>query len=408
MSRTMRTLIATSAFGWSVFLVGVAGAQIPEPAQRRTGEVIGDAVYVRSGPSLNHYPVAKLKAGDRVAIVGEDGDWYMILPPPDAFSLISGDYVDSTDGKQGVVNGDNVRVRAGSSLSDHKYTVQTMLSKGAEVTILGKNPDGFLRITPPEGATLWISQQFVECVPDELIRLEDETREAIDEASAGKPQKAPSDEKPVASENPEPESVLAGLPPSAARRTLEQLDAEAREQMDKPLLERSFDDLIQRYQTIVDERAQEDTIASQYAQRRVAQLTYMVELTDSVRKVRRLAERADSTRRAQLAERAAMRQVVPSKPSGFDAKGELRRSALYASKAGPRRLRLIDPSTTPPRTIGYVELPEGLDFKSEDFIGQYVGVRASEKKLQPGGVNPVPIYVAAELVILQRDSTDEE
>ena len=57
-------------------------------AQERPGEVTGNDVYVRSGPSLNHYTVCKLSAGDRLTIVGEQGGWYEILPPTAAFSYI--------------------------------------------------------------------------------------------------------------------------------------------------------------------------------------------------------------------------------------------------------------------------------------------------------------------------------
>ena len=159
-------------------LVGVrsAFAQAYDRPVIAEGEVNSDNVYVRSGDSLNHYTICKLNAGRRVKIVAERGDWYEILPPEDAFSLISGDYVDSADGKHGVVNGNNVRVRTGSSLNDNKYTVQLLLSKGAEVSILGRNPDGFLKIKPPPGATVWVNRSLVERVPDSLVKLEGETK----------------------------------------------------------------------------------------------------------------------------------------------------------------------------------------------------------------------------------------
>ena len=112
-------------------LVGVrsAFAQAHDRPVIAEGEVNNDNVYVRSGDSLNHYTICKLNAGRRVKIVAERGDWYEILPPEDAFSLISGDYVDSADGKHGVVNGNNVRVRTGSSLNDNKYTESADASK---------------------------------------------------------------------------------------------------------------------------------------------------------------------------------------------------------------------------------------------------------------------------------------
>ena len=137
------------------------GAEPTTPGDSWIGEINANDVYVRSGDSQNHYTVCKLSAGNRVTVVSERGEWLEILPPAGTFSLISGDYVDRVDDHSGVVNGTNVRVRAGSLISDDKYTVQAMLGKGDKVTIVGSNPDGFLRIEPPTGATLWVSRSFV-------------------------------------------------------------------------------------------------------------------------------------------------------------------------------------------------------------------------------------------------------
>ena len=85
--------------------LGPAVAQTPERPVISEAEVTGDDVYVRSGASLNHYPVCKINAGSRVTVVGEMGDWYEILPPEGVFCFISGDYVDTADNRTGVVNG---------------------------------------------------------------------------------------------------------------------------------------------------------------------------------------------------------------------------------------------------------------------------------------------------------------
>jgi hypothetical protein len=55
-----------------------------------------------------------------------------------------------------------------------------------------------------------------------------------------------------------------------------------------------------------------------------------------------------------------------------------------------------------------VELTGELKEKAEEFVGKYVGVRASDKRLQVGGVNPVPIYVAAEIVLLTPPETEQQ
>ncbi len=73
--------------------------QVPGRAPIWQGEVTGNDVYVRSGPSANHYPVCKLNAGVRVTILSQTGDWYEIQPPAGVFSFIHGDYVDTADNR---------------------------------------------------------------------------------------------------------------------------------------------------------------------------------------------------------------------------------------------------------------------------------------------------------------------
>jgi hypothetical protein len=386
---------------WSVL------AQTPDQTPAKPvidqGEVTGNDVYVRSGDSLNHYPVCKVRAGDRVDIVGERGDWYEILPPEGTFSLVSGDFVDTEDGKSGVVNGENVRVRAGSSLNDNKYAVQTLLSKGAEVTILERNPDGFLRIKPPPGATLWINRAYVE------RGSERSARPAV-EASTGGPDAGRTEKgSPAAAGtfgypgDAASRSALASLEPTEQRRQLQELDAASAAEFAKPLFERQLEPLVKRYRDLAAQ--QEDQFAARYAEARIEQLKSGAAMVDAVRLVRALTGDVDTVRREFLEKRANIRDVMFPVPTALDAQGELRVSAVYSSDALPRRYRLVDTMGGRDRTIGYVEIPRDSSINVDEFLGRYVGVRASAKRLQPGGVNPVPILVASELVLLQPIAT---
>lgn len=397
-SQTAVSRIGVSIFAATFIVAGSARAQ------ERSGEVTGNDVYVRSGPSLNHYTVCKVNAGDRVTIVGEQGGWYEILPPPGAFSYISGDFVDTPDDKTGVVNGNDVRVRAGSSLVKHKYTVQKKLSKGAQVSILGRNPDGFLRIVPPDGVTLWMSTEFVAQVP--------EGRGPADPTAAGSKVETEDTPKPVAEPTTEPKivatppkksgasgSLLGALPPTYERRQLNLIDADVEKELAVPVLERQYQPLIDRYAEIAGQ--EEDEFARRYAQARIDQLKNMAEAAETIRKVRSLSVQTDAQRRKYMEARAALPEVQVPVPSGLDAQGELRVSALYPPSSDPRRYRLVDPSEPPGRTIGYVDVPADSNLNVDQFIGRYVGVRAAQKRLQAGGVNPVPIYLAREIILLQ-------
>jgi len=409
----------------AALLTSAAFAQPPKVPLQRTGEVTADDVYVRSGASLNHYTIMKLSAGTRVAIVGEEGDWYEILPPTDAFSLISDQYVDTPDGIRGVVNGTNVRIRAGSWLNSDKYTVVTKLSKGAEITIVGRTVDGFYKIKPPRGATLWINRRYVELVPDQLLKLERELDSPPSPSKdAPSPGEAPTGGSPVprgASSDGEPGSNLVendansgetevsplGRLPSTPRRTqLARIDDAMRAELDKPLLERQLEPVIAQYQDIADQ--QEDEFARSYAVIRVDQLKNVVDLIQAVKAVRRLTEASDSQRKTSLRLRTEAKSPMRPIPSGFDVQGELRRSAVFFSSVGQRRYRLVDAGDPKARTIGYVVIPAGSTIKAEQFLGCVVGVRASQKRLQKGLVDPVPVYVAAEIVPIEKPAPKEK
>jgi uncharacterized protein YgiM (DUF1202 family) len=389
----------------SVALVASADV-IAQTADTRTlmglGEVTANDVYVRSGDSLNHYTICKLKAGDHVTVVGERGEWYEILPPEGTFSLISGDFVDTTDNQTGTVNGDNVRVRAGSLLNENKYTVQTLLAKGTPLTIMGRNPDGFVRIKPPSGATLWVSRSFVQLRTDGAAAAKpaDETGGASPSQSDAGSTVAPA----VASSAAESAKKLAAPMTSPAsttwRRQLEEIDVGARAELAKPVSERRFDPFIARYQPIAEQT--EDDFARQYASARTEQVKDLVALTDAVERVRKLDDKAETKRRESLAARATIPEFVPApRPTGIEVQGELRVSALYPPGSPVQRYRLIDPTGQSDRTIGYVEIPSDSELRADEYLGRYVGVRASAQRVQTGGVNPIPIYIARELVLLE-------
>ena len=376
------------------------------------GEVTANDVYVRSGDSLNHYTICKLSAGARVQIVGERGDWYEILPPSEAFSLISGDYVDSTDGRSGIVNGNNVRVRSGSVLNENKYTVQLLLDKGAEVTIRGRNPDGFLKIEPPTGATVWVSRSFVEKVSGARAHGESTAAAPADPVGAEARTQAGSSTGPTSAPSPavatDPDAVitksdaLARIDTTPQRDDLARIDAAVNLELQKPVAERQLGAHLKRYEAVA--RQTEDVVAQKYAQARVTQVSDMIALIDTVRQMRRLEEEAASKRRGFQEGRAGIRTVTPSAPTGLDAQGVLRRSAVYPEGSPIERYRLVERVGGDDRTIAYIEVPGNSSLNAESLVGQYIGVRASARRWQQDSVHPLPIYVAGEFVILSESA----
>jgi len=392
-----------------LWTVGVAALVVSATAAAQTpdsrpvmgeGEVNANDVYVRSGDSLNHYTISKLKAGDRVSVVSERGEWYEILPPEGAFSLVSGDFIDTTDNQSGVINGDNVRVRAGSLLNENKYTVQTLLAKGTPVSILGRNPDGFVRIKPPTGATLWVNRGYVQLRTGGTTPPVRESVGASPSQADAAGEFAPAVTASAAESAKKLAAPMTGHASTTWRRQLEEIDVAARAELAKPMLDRNFDPFVARYQPIADQT--EDEFAHQYALARIEQVKNMGDFTSAVERVRKLDDVAETKQREFLAARGKIPEFIPTRsPTGIEIQGELRVSALYPAGSSVQRFRLIDPTSESDRTIGYVEITPDSGLNVEGYVGRYVGVRASAQRVQTGGVNPVPIYIARELILLE-------
>jgi uncharacterized protein YgiM (DUF1202 family) len=131
-------------------------------------EVTGTDVYLRSGPGTNYYRCGKLNTPEKVEVVGSEYGWSKIVPPPGSFSWISKQYItfDTDHAGEGIINGDNVNIRAGSEFVEpiHSTSVQLQLNKGAKVKLLGEEKDDYYKIAPPEGAYLWVSTEYLKNV----------------------------------------------------------------------------------------------------------------------------------------------------------------------------------------------------------------------------------------------------
>lgn len=135
----------------------------PEPEEptyeTKSGVLNGDGVRVRSDASLSAPTLGYVYKGDKVTIIGEEGDWYKVkavvngMPKEgyiyaeyvtvedDSNSSTGNDNSGSTStGKAGSVTGDGVYLRKGPSTSVGYYG---QLSIGSIVTILGKEGDWY-------------------------------------------------------------------------------------------------------------------------------------------------------------------------------------------------------------------------------------------------------------------------
>lgn len=380
-----------------------ARAQTAAPTDDRNpgvyvAEVSGDDVYVRSGPSTNYYPVVKLAAGTRVRVVGKQGDWLTIDPPASCFSLIHKNFVDvdpDAASGEGVVNGDAVLVRAGSLLSPQLSSKQLKLNRGATVHVLKAHNEDYLRIVPPKGAHVFISARFVNRLPAARTVERTAGTATAEPAKAEAGTKAPTTTA-KAKTPPDPK-------PGSLRDKIEAADALLAAEEKKPLLHRDFTEVIAQFEALSNQEV--DAYARSYALARLVQLRDASETLALVKALRESGEALTADRKSALQTRERMRPPLPKIGGGFDAVGELRTSMIYGSTAYPPRYRLVGSDGL--RTIGYVEIPKGSGIDVTRFLGRRVGVRSRETRLQTEDVDPLMIYVASELVLLDVSKGDQ-
>ncbi|MFA6187283.1 MAG: SH3 domain-containing protein [Phycisphaerae bacterium] len=132
------------------------------------GEVTGTDLNVRSGPGMNFYSCGKISSPLRIIVAEQKFTWVRILPPPGSFSWIFKQSVQTDANKPdvGIVTGDNVRVYAGAENLEpmRSDSIQITLTKGQKVRIIGQAVGDYYKITPPEGASLWTSSQYIKYI----------------------------------------------------------------------------------------------------------------------------------------------------------------------------------------------------------------------------------------------------
>lgn len=411
----LTTHVRIMAVAWVCLTCGTGLAQ---DATRETtfqpyvGEVTGDDVYVRSGPSTNHYVITKYQAGDRVIVVAAERGWLAIIPPEGTFSIIAKEYVDrDRDPSVGIVNANRVNVRAAAETTQDPYVTQTQLNRGTEVRVLGDHNDRYYRIAPPEDAVLWMSEEYVVRVPGAAV--------PDVKAHAAPPPVTPAvrtttTQPVVAAAKPEDEitssvqPIRVSAPPIESgdyekaiqhdRAELERIETALNNEMQKPLFDRDLTPLVEQFRKLRNRTS--DDYTRYYAEARIDQLEDLADTILSVRRAYEVQGGVAAERDRYAAERENIKTVrIPAQQEPV-AKGELRASAVYTASVGPHRYRLVDPDADATRTICYVDIPRDSDIDIAKFLGRRVGVIARTKHLRTDSIDPVPIIEAVDLILL--------
>jgi len=418
------------------------------PASREfpwEGEVTGSNVYVRSGPGSNWYPTLKLNTGDRVLVLGDKFGWYEIAPPHGSFSFVDAAMVTRTPGgTRGTTNQDRVYVRAGSSLEERRRSAtQVVLDKGAEVEITGET-DGFFRVKPPKGASLYISKSYVQPVEARLSsglvdRFEQRAAQRSPATTPGEnqPEKMVLDPLPSEEDVPPPtrkESNIANSAPPAEdmpidvdamsealsdaagaatatdpapvkskskpltgryRALLAMLESELSALKTPPIDVEVARTLRERYTEIAEQ--DEERVPAEIAKIRMQQIDDLINLQATRREISRSVAELDVFRQELEAERMRIsRRRTEAALQKFDLEGELRQSYAFAPEN--RRYRLVDPDRG--ATIAYIDIPPSLDIRVQELIGRRVGVHTAGQRFSPSA--RTTIAVAASITEIGR------
>jgi uncharacterized protein YgiM (DUF1202 family) len=178
------------------------------------GTVKANKLNVRVKPNSKFSVVGSLNRGDKVEVLGKEGEWYKIKAPESASVWVASPFI-----KDGKVDKE-VHMRAGPSIA---YSSYGTLPVGTAVNIINDKAVNWLKISPPEGTIAWVSAKYIDLPKEEkkenvidasTLKTEELAPETL-EKGAGKVQKSglpfiDGSEKSVAVEG-----ILLPLNPSA-------------------------------------------------------------------------------------------------------------------------------------------------------------------------------------------------
>jgi len=348
--------------GWAQLDVNLpAASPAATVAQETTGshiaEVIGNDVFIRSGPGTDFYRCGKLYKGDRVQVIKAQQGWSCIVPPPGCFSWIAMQYVSINldNPTMGIVTGNNVGVYAGSDYEEPMYSAskQVVLKQGQNVKLLSEEKDEYYKIAPPEGAYLWVSSQFLQAAQSPARA----GPVAIDGAVETPPQ------VPVA-------AVVAVRGESELLDEYYVLSKLVKAQIQKPMAEQDYAELKEKLSKIAENEA--GGRAARYADFTLKQIARF-ELACTVAKEIKLQNKELQKTTSKISEARKARLAQIENLGKFAVIGKLVDSSVYTSTPGTaKRYRVLDESG---KTICYVAATGAAAGKDlSPLIGRKVGL----------------------------------
>ncbi len=182
-------------FGILLLLFGQAVQAQPPAVQAQPPEkqvvITGSVVNVRSGPGLNHSLVTRVAAGDKLALVTTEHDWYKVRLADNRMGWVANwlgqivepqstamDKPPSLLGK-GRVTGTYVNVRSGPGLN---FEQVHRVHQGQEIVLLSKDGDWF-QIQLAGQRTGWIAGWLVELESSEQKATQEQVGQSFQESN---------------------------------------------------------------------------------------------------------------------------------------------------------------------------------------------------------------------------------
>ncbi|MBS3821027.1 MAG: hypothetical protein KGY81_04610, partial [Phycisphaerae bacterium] len=345
------------------------------PATPYDGEVTGDSVYVRCGPSVRAYAITQVDRETKVRVIDRRAGWLGIEPVAGCYSVISAQYVtpDAT-GKIGAITGQNVTVYAAGRAQLARKTFnapQGRLSRGDRVRIIGRvyataerNRIQWYVVKPPNGATFWISGDFVRPAAARETEPDDTSMTPVDRTDEPGEQDA-SNEEATPAGTPAPPPTAPGLSlreEVELRRALQAIETDVNAEIKKPVAERDLAPILEKAQAI------DIPADSRFRKQYDALLAYVDNEITQIRKYREAQ---------QLVEQVLAGETIPpapqpeTEPRGYDLRGLLKVSKLPPTDAGQRAFVIRNPGTD--NVVGYAVSSDAADLTAH--VGREVGLR---------------------------------
>lgn len=132
-------------------------------------KVTGDRVSLRAKPDVNSELLDRAMRGEELLFLGQTNGWVAVQAPEILDFWVAGEYV-----QNGIVVPEKLNVRSGPS---QNYSVVCVLEKGDSIALRGEFND-WIKIAPPSGSQLWISEDYTEKVeppkPEPVVAPEPE------------------------------------------------------------------------------------------------------------------------------------------------------------------------------------------------------------------------------------------